>query len=80
MKEKLDQITKKIQLVAELLERAKLENTDLKGSNDSLRKELAKARKDLEVIGLSRMDQTDKVKTKLSSVLKKLEELEQYTN
>lgn len=80
MKEKLDQITKKIQLVAELLERAKLENTDLKGNNESLRKELAKARRDLEQIGLSRMDQTDTVKTKLSSVLKKLEELEQYTS
>lgn len=80
MKEKLDQITKKIQLVAELLKRAKLENTDLKGNNESLRKELAKARRDLEQIGLSRMDQTDTVKTKLSSVLKKLEELEQYTS
>ena len=77
MGDKFNLLTEKVDKVLELLDRLKAENKSLKEENDRLTTELNHIRDSFEEYRLVHADQSNRVKEKLTSVLSRVEELEQ---
>lgn len=76
MGDKLELLEQKIEAVIERLERLRNENSDLKASNTDMKKELGGIRKQYDSARLGQVDQSELVKSKLVSILDRLNELE----
>jgi len=76
MQGKLDILSEKVEKVLNLLERVKSENAALKEENQKLKTELASIRKEYRNLKLGSADQSQAVKSRLVTVLNRLEELE----
>ena len=69
LEERVDQIVDRIQVLTK-------ENSDVRSENDQLKKELAGLRRELDSVKVAQADQAEAVRTKLSSVLDRIGELE----
>ena len=69
-------LEEKVDRVLAQLDELKAENIALKEENSELRSELVKIKRDFESLKLTHTDRSNQVKTKLVSVLNRLEELE----
>lgn len=76
MSDKLERLDKKISQVLDRLEHLKQDNASLKEENASLKSQLSKVQQDLSSMKLSQSDQAEMIKSKLVSVLGRIEELE----
>ncbi|MEW5992986.1 MAG: hypothetical protein AB1744_01140 [Candidatus Zixiibacteriota bacterium] len=76
MQEKLEILAGKVEKALELLDSVKLENVALKAENQKLRVELAGIQREFRDFKLGQADQAEVVRSKLSAVLTRLEELE----
>ncbi|MEW6413006.1 MAG: cell division protein ZapB [Candidatus Zixiibacteriota bacterium] len=76
MNDKLDLLAEKIEKVVQRLEAMTVENRSLKQQNKSLTGELNQLRKDFDVLKLSAADQSENARTKLTSILHRLDQLE----
>jgi hypothetical protein len=76
MDEKLDLLVEKVERVAGLLEATRAHNAELKEENTRLKAELAEATRELESLRLDAADQAGRTRTKLMTVLDRLEQLE----
>ncbi len=80
MEDKLEQLTKKIETVCSLVEMLRKENAELKETNEQQRTELEQLRKQHEELQLKSADQSEAVRSRLSTVLNRLDELEGMTS
>ena len=76
MLEKLNELEQKIDALINKVEKLTEENNDLYSSNKSLKDELEKARQNLESMELAGKDQKEKVTSKLTNILGRLDQLE----
>lgn len=76
MKEKLNLISEKVDDIVALVEQLRSENVDLARDNRTLKIQISRLLKESKEAGLDYVDRRDSVKTKLNSVLNRLEELE----
>ena len=76
MDEKLDLLVERVERVAELLEATRAHNAELKEENSRLKSELADATRELESFKLNAADQAGRTRTKLLTVLDRLDQLE----
>jgi predicted RNase H-like nuclease (RuvC/YqgF family) len=77
MPDKIDLLAQKITEAGDLIERLKAENSDLKSEVDDLTKELKKLKSEQKRWHLISSDQADAVRTRLTAVLSRLDQLEQ---
>ncbi|MBD3333737.1 cell division protein ZapB [candidate division GN15 bacterium] len=76
MNDKLEQLTHKIETVCSLVESLRKENSELKEANERYRTELESLKKEHEELQLKNADQSEAVRSRLSTVLNRLDELE----
>jgi len=77
MGDKFNLLEEKVDQVLELLDKLKAENKNLKEENNRLLTELNQIRDSFEDYKLVHADQSNRVKEKLTTVLSRVEELEQ---
>ncbi|MFQ5452769.1 MAG: hypothetical protein ACE5D6_01105 [Candidatus Zixiibacteriota bacterium] len=77
MEEKLNLLSQKIDQFISSLNNLKEENLLLKKENKSLKSEIGKFKKEYNNIKLNSSDKSDEIKTKLSGILNRLEQLEE---
>jgi len=77
MSDRFELLDKKISQVLERLESLKSDNASLKAENASLKSQLGQLQQDINGLKLSQSDQAEMIKSKLVSVLSRIEELEQ---
>jgi len=75
--EKLQQLSLKVERLIKWLEQLRQDNKNLQAENAELKNELSKLRDDVFALKQTRADQSQIVKTRLSGILDRLEELEQ---
>ena len=80
MKDKLELLSDKVEKVCQLVEILQDENHTLKEYNTILEQDLSKFRKENEELKIKLADQSDSVKTKLTGVLNRLEQLEEISS
>ncbi len=76
MDEKLDLLFEKVERVADLLDATRRHNAELKEENSRLITELTEVNRELEALKLNSADQAGRTRTKLITVLDRLEQLE----
>ena len=76
MDEKLDLLFEKIERVADMLEASRKHNAELEQENDRLKTQLVETNRELETSKLTSADQAGRTRTKLLSVLDRLDQLE----
>lgn len=76
MSEKLQQLAQKVDLVLSRLEQVQAENRTLKFEKDNLKKELLQLRKEHEAVLVQQNDRSEKVRSRLSVILERLDQLE----
>jgi peptidoglycan hydrolase CwlO-like protein len=76
MGDKFELLESKVKQVLQQMESLKTDNTELKQENKQLRSDLKKIKSDFNELKLVHNDQADLIKTKLLSVLSRIEELE----
>ena len=76
MTEQLSQIEKKITNLLDKFDSLKGDNATLRLENKNLKEEVAKLSQDFNALKITQNDQANQVKTKLTSVLSRIEELE----
>ena len=76
MADKLAMLSQKVDEVLKRLEELRAENTTLKAENVNLSSELSKLKKEYSELTLNKNDQADAVRTRLASVLERLNQLE----
>ncbi len=76
MSGKLESFAEKVEKVLALLDKVKSENASLKQENAELRAKMASINKECRKLKLGSADQSEAVKSRLTSVLSRLEELE----
>ena len=76
MSGKLESLAEKVEKVLVLLDKVKGENASLKQENEELRAKMAGIKKECRQLKLGSADQSEAVKSRLMSVLGRLEELE----
>lgn len=80
MAEKLAILIEKVEKLLEMLDSFKKENLELKNNNSMLLKELTKVKKDNNSLKITAADKNDKVKTKLTGIVNRLEKLEELAS
>ena len=80
MDTKLDLLTEKIELLITKMETIQAENRQLKEDKKSLFAELQTYKRDYESIKLSSTDKNEVVKTKLTTILNRLDQLEEIAS
>lgn len=80
MLEKLTLLEEKIEALVSRVERLQKENIELKDKNNVLDEQLATIQKEYEQLKVSDNDRSEKVKTKLTLILNRLNELEQIAS
>lgn len=76
MSEKLEQLAQKVDLVLSKLEQVQAENRTLKLDKENLKKELLQLRKEHEAVMVQQNDRSEKVRSRLSVILERLDQLE----
>ena len=76
MRQKFEILEEKVERILTYLGDLKQENASVRRENRKLRRELTDLRRSFEKLELSGIDQSDMIKTKLSSVLDRIRELE----
>lgn len=76
MSEKLEQLAQKVDLVLSRLEQVQAENRTLKLEKDNLKKELLQLRKEHEAVLVQQNDRSEKVRSRLTVILNRLDQLE----
>jgi len=76
MSDRLELLDKKISQVLDRLESLKQDNASLKVENASLKSQLGQLQQDLNTLKLNQNDQGEMIRSKLVSVLGRIEELE----
>ena len=76
MGDKLELMFDKVEKVLERLEQLKDENSSLKRENDCLKTQMASLQKEYNGLKLNRVDQDDKIRSKLVTILNRLDQLE----
>jgi len=79
MGDRLELIENKLGAVLDLIERIKTENGTLNVENAQLREELNRLKKQMVSLKLDRSDRSDAMRSKLKTVLSRVEELELMT-
>jgi len=79
MQGKLELLAERVEKVLGLLDRVKHDNLSLKQENERLKAELVGLRKECRELKLESADRSQAVKSKLMSVLDRLEELESFS-
>ncbi len=79
MQGKLELLAERVEKVLGLLDRVKHENLSLKQENERFKAELVGLRKECRELKLENADRSQAVKSKLMSVLDRLEELESFS-
>ena len=77
MSEKLTQLIAKVEMLLDVVDGLKDQNSSLMKDNKQLQKELGEARGECESLRLSSADQSGAVKARLTAVMTRLDELEQ---
>ena len=80
MMDKLHLLEQKIDTLIQTLTSVKEENAQLKANNESMGKELSDLKKEYDLIKLSENDKNEKMKTSLTRILSRLDELEQIAS
>jgi len=76
MSDRLELLDKKISQVLDRLENLKQDNASLKEENAVLKSQLGQLQQDIDSMKLSQNDQAEVIRSKLVSVLGRIEELE----
>ena len=76
MSDKFELLEEKIGKVVQVVDLLRSENVSLQQENSSLQKQLTRLGQELHQLKLTQNDQADAVKTKLSTLLNRIEELE----
>jgi FtsZ-binding cell division protein ZapB len=76
MSDRLELLDKKISQVLDRLDSLKKDNEALKEENGSLKSQLGQLQQDLNILRLGQNDQAEMIRSKLVSVLGRIEELE----
>ncbi len=76
MSDRLELLDKKISQVLDRLDSLKKDNAALKEENGSLKSQLGQLQQDLNTLRLGQSDQAEMIRSKLVSVLGRIEELE----
>jgi len=76
MADKLELLAQKVDQVIDRLESVTEENKNLKKANRELTRELARLRKEYDGLKVSLADKSDTVKTKLTGILDRLDQLQ----
>ena len=76
MADKLKALEDKINQILERMEQIRKQNQELQDDNISLKADLVKARRALEALQLLENDRSEIIRTKLTSVLGRIDELE----
>lgn len=76
MNDKLTQIENRVEQVLSLVEELRVDNRKLREQNESLKAEMAELRREFDTLQLTHNDQTGAVRSRLTSVLNRIEELE----
>ncbi len=79
MIDKLDKLQGRLEDLLKVVDALRKENHDLKTENKSQHAELAQLRQEFDTLKRTQADQSEAVKTKLTTMLSRLEELEQFT-
>jgi FtsZ-binding cell division protein ZapB len=79
MNEKLILLEEKIGVLIDRLESLKRENKLLQDERSGLKNELTEVRQSVSALKRDRSDQTDQFKTRLTSILSRVEELERLS-
>jgi FtsZ-binding cell division protein ZapB len=77
MSDKLELMFDKVEKVLERMEKLKDENSSLKRENDHLKTQLANIHKEYNSLKLDRVDQDDRIRSKLVTILTRLDQLEE---
>ena len=80
MDSKLNQLTEKIELLITKLEKLQAENKQLKEENQSLISQMNSHKTNFESLKLRSSDDNEKVKTKLTTILNRLDQLEELAS
>ena len=76
MSDRFELLDKKISQVLDRLESLKKDNASLKVENKTLKSQLSQLQQDINSLKLNQNDQAEMIRTKLVSVLGRIEELE----
>ena len=77
MTDTLDQISQKVDQLLQVVKNLKVENSSLQGENRQLKAQMVELGKEHKSLSLKSADQSELVRSKLQSVLSRLDELEQ---
>lgn len=77
---KLDILAEKIEQMITKLEKLEKENSELLAENSKLKNDLHVYRKEYDSFKLNNVDKTESVKTKLTTILNRLEQLEEIAS
>ncbi len=77
MSDALDKISQKVDQLLQVVQNLKIENAGLKEENARLKDQVARLGKEQKTLTLKAADQSEQVRTKLQSVLNRLDELEE---
>ena len=80
MEDKLTLLAEKVEKLVSLVETLKLENSQLKQDKADLTTEVDHLKKEQEQLKLAESDRSEKVQSKLSGILNKLDELERIAS
>lgn len=80
MSDTLDQIAQKVDQLLQVVKNLKVENSSLHGENKQLKAQLAELGKEQKSLSIKSADQSEVVRSKLQSVLSRLDELEELSN
>lgn len=80
MSKKLDKLIERVEKLIERVETLQDENSTIKKENRKIRSELMALQKDKKSLMLSATDQSDTVKTKLTRILNRLDQLEELAS
>ncbi len=80
MDTKFELLTEKIELLITKLETIQTENKELKEENNNLSAELQRYKRDYDSLKISSTDNNDRVKTKLTTILNRLDQLEELAS
>ncbi len=80
MPEKLATLIEKVEKLLDLHESLKEENLELKDKNHKLIRELNKFRKEFDLIKVNSADKNERVRSKLTGIVERLEKLEELAS
>ena len=77
MTDTLDQISQKVDQLLQIVKNLKVANASLQGENEQLKTQLTEFGKEQKSLSIKSADQSELVRSKMQSVLNRLDELEE---